>query len=84
MTRIVLTLTLSVLALAVGIATSVVASYNQARGANLSLLQRKLEILRAAGDQAEASAAAHVWGQAPDAPATPAARPAAEAQEATP
>jgi predicted histidine transporter YuiF (NhaC family) len=60
-----LTVCLAALTLAVGLSTAVVSSYNHQRGANLSDLQRDLEILRAANDQAEASAAAHVWGQPP-------------------
>jgi hypothetical protein len=63
---------LASLTLAVGLWTAVVACYNHQRAANLSGLQRELEILRAANDQAEAEAAAHIWGQAQGAPVLPA------------
>lgn len=81
MTRTLLTIGLAVLTLAVGLWTAVVASYNHQRGANLSTLERDLEILRAAGDQAEARAAAHVWGRPPE-EATPTDEPAAAQTEA--
>lgn len=68
MTRVLLTVALASLTLAVGLWTAVVACYNHHRAANLSSMQRGLEILRAANDQAEAEAAAHVWGQPPGEP----------------
>jgi len=63
MTRLFLTGGLAALSLTVGLWTAIVASYNHQRAANLSDLQREIEILRAANDQAEAQAAVHVWGR---------------------
>lgn len=74
MTRGLISILLSVLALSVGLCTALVAAHNHARADRLSRLQRRLEMQRAANDQGEARAAAHVWGradvpvQAPEAP----------------
>jgi hypothetical protein len=73
MTRLLLTLALVALTLAVGLSTAVVSSHNHERAADLAKLQRKLEILRATNDQAAAQAAAHVWGRAPGQAPPPAA-----------
>jgi predicted histidine transporter YuiF (NhaC family) len=84
-TRWILTAALASLALAVGLWTAVVVSYNHQRAENLSRLQRDLEILRASNDQAAARAASHVWGQGDSGPATaPAAVELAPAEEGAP
>jgi len=64
MTRVVLSIALCVLTLAVGMWTCVVASYNHERAAALARLQRGLEMRRTANAQLESMAAAHVWGGA--------------------
>ncbi|HVS19582.1 MAG TPA: hypothetical protein VMT18_13345 [Planctomycetota bacterium] len=68
MTRGLVSILLTVLALTIGLCTALVAGHNHARADRLARLQRRLEMQRAANDQSEARAAAHVWGRA-DAPA---------------
>jgi hypothetical protein len=72
-TRGALAIALSLLALVVGLATSLVAAHNHQRAENLVRLQRHLEMQRAANAQNEARAAAHVWSRsdAQPAPALP-------------
>lgn len=64
MTRVLLSVTLCVLTLSVGLWTCVVASYNHERAAKLAQLQRALEMRRTANAQLESMAAAHIWGGA--------------------
>lgn len=71
MTRGLLAFGLSLLALTVGLCAAMVVAHNHARADRLAQLQRRLEMQRAANDQSEARAAAHVWGRA-DGPAAPA------------
>jgi hypothetical protein len=63
-TRSLLAVALSLLALTVGLCAAVVVAHNHARADRLAQLQRRLEMQRAANDQSEARAAAHVWGRA--------------------
>lgn len=63
MTRGLVSILLSLLALSVGLCTALVAGHNHARADRLARLQRRLEMQRAANDQSEARAAAHVWGR---------------------
>jgi hypothetical protein len=76
-TRGLLAIALSLLALTVGLCAALVVAHNHARADRLAQLQRRLEMQRAANDQSEARAAAHVWGRA-DGPVAP---PEARAQE---
>lgn len=73
MTRGLLAIALSLLALAVGLCTAMVVAHNHARADRLAQLQRRLEMQRAANDQSEARAAAHVWGRADATPTADAA-----------
>jgi hypothetical protein len=80
-TRGLISILLSLLALAVGLCAALVVAHNHGRADRLAQLQRRLEMQRAANDQGEARAAAHVWGLADDegigaiaAPASPALR----------
>lgn len=77
MTRGVISIALSLLALAVGLCSAMVVAHNHARADRLAQLQRRLEMQRAANDQSEARAAAHVWGR-PDAPTAAVDAPLAE------
>jgi heme exporter protein D len=77
-----ISIALSLLALAVGLCAALVVAHNHARADRLAQLQRRLEMQRAANDQGEARAAAHVWGLADDdgalverAPALPGGQP---------
>lgn len=74
MTRGLISLSLSLFALLVGLCAALVVAHGHARADRLAQLQRRLEMQRAANDQSEARAAAHVWGHpdvapAPEAPA---------------
>lgn len=64
MTRNLLAVGLALLALTVGLCAAVVVAHNHARADRLAQLQRRLEMQRAANDQSESRAAAHVWGRA--------------------
>lgn len=63
MTRGLIAILLSVLALAIGLCAALVVAHNHTRADRLAQLQRRLEMQRAANDQGEARAAAHVWGR---------------------
>ncbi len=62
MTRVLLALGLAALTICVGLWTAALAARNHRRAHNLALLQRPLEMRRAANEELEAQAAAHVWG----------------------
>jgi hypothetical protein len=63
-TRSLLAVALALAAMTVGLCAAVVVAHNHARADRLAQLQRRLEMQRAANDQSEARAAAHVWGRA--------------------
>ena len=63
MTRGLIAIALSLLALVLGLVGALVAAHNHSRAESLARLQRRLEMQRAANDQSEALAAAHVWGR---------------------
>ena len=66
MTRAVLALFLSTLALGLGLWTCWITASNHACARELSNLQRHWEMLEAANQQAAAIVEAHVWGQPND------------------
>ena len=61
-TRVWLSVSLSVLAVALGLLACAVQTHNHARAARLASLQREFEMLDAANAQADAMVSAHVWG----------------------